>query len=521
MLQLSSSHLSSSSTPQNPPLLELLESTQFTNAAAIALVLYAIARNLLAASLKPLWYDEILTLTVSMQRTWPNIINALYQGTDGQPPLYYVLEHFSLLLPLRREIALRLPSILAFPCAMSFVYLYAKRAAGGFIALICAFFLLMTDAFQNYATQARPYALMVACFAAALLCYQQISRPLMPVAMAVALVLAESFHYYAIFSAVPFVIAELIYLLLQRRVRWSVWAAISCVLLPMLLAWHLLTNFKTIYGGHFWAHYSLFSLPYTYGSLFFNDPAIGVVLGTLLAGVIVYQKLIRGTDSDSNCDLPDAAEGTLLLAFLFLPLTTFAATKVLGGSMLERYVLCAVLGLALAISCLRRSQRTWLVMALAYIGLMVGAREFSFWRHLNAMSVSKSTAESERFITQAGHSELPVVVADGLTFLPLALYGPPQLTERIAYAMDEQKALQFTQSDSVEKNFVPLRQYWPVAIPDWEAFSAANSEFLLFTEKPISQFDWLPVYLPKVSSLKLLNENEEHRLYLVKMRPQN
>src|SRR5215469_1668953 len=77
------------------------------------LLVYAVIRSLLAAAAKPFWYDEVLTFVVSSQGSWKGIIAALAAAVDGQPPLFYVIEHFASGLVSNKEVAYRLPSILA------------------------------------------------------------------------------------------------------------------------------------------------------------------------------------------------------------------------------------------------------------------------------------------------------------------------------------------------------------------------------------------------------------------------
>jgi hypothetical protein len=137
------------------------------------LLVYAVVRSTFAAAAKPLWYDELLTLTVASQPNWHAIIAALRAPLDGQPPLFHIIEKFAIRLARNEEISLRLPSILAMPCSLACVFVYAKKRWGELIALVCSSFLLMTMVFRYYAEEARPYSMVVACFAFALVCYQR------------------------------------------------------------------------------------------------------------------------------------------------------------------------------------------------------------------------------------------------------------------------------------------------------------------------------------------------------------
>src|SRR5260370_19589080 len=141
------------------------------------LLLYVIVRSLVAAAGKTFWYDELLTWTVSSQGSWSAIVSALHLPLDGQPPLFYMIEHFASSLTRNQEIALRLPSILALPCTLTCVFIYVKKNGSEIVALLCAIFVLTTSVFQYYAVEARPYSMVVACSAFALVCYQRVPSP--------------------------------------------------------------------------------------------------------------------------------------------------------------------------------------------------------------------------------------------------------------------------------------------------------------------------------------------------------
>ncbi len=108
----------------------------------VALVLYAIVRGLVAAAGKALQFDELLTLTISSQGGWHAIVDALRRPQDGQPPLSYVIERVALGFSRNQEVALRLPSILAFACTLTCVFVYVKRRGGEIVAFLCALLLL-------------------------------------------------------------------------------------------------------------------------------------------------------------------------------------------------------------------------------------------------------------------------------------------------------------------------------------------------------------------------------------------
>ncbi len=57
-----------------------------------------------------------------------------------------------------KQVALRLPSILAFPCTLICVFAYVKRRSGELIACLCALLFLSTNLFHTYLIEAQPTA---------------------------------------------------------------------------------------------------------------------------------------------------------------------------------------------------------------------------------------------------------------------------------------------------------------------------------------------------------------------------
>ena len=163
-------------------------------------IAYAIVRSLFGAASKPFWSDEVCTLIVARQPSVSAIWKALAQPADGQPPPFYLVERAAAALLHNPQIAFRLPSICGFACTLVFVFIFvrrrsARRILGSFARLI----LLITVALHPYAIEARPYSLLVACIALALLCYQRAPETGWMILMGFSFAAAEALHYYADF----------------------------------------------------------------------------------------------------------------------------------------------------------------------------------------------------------------------------------------------------------------------------------------------------------------------------------
>jgi len=478
------------------------------------LLVYAVIRSLLAAAAKPFWYDEVLTFVVSSQGSWKGIIAALAAAVDGQPPLFYVIEHFASGLVSNKEVAYRLPSILALLPIFICVFLYVKKRAGELVALLCAALLLMTNVFLTYALEARPYSMEVACFAFALVCYQRAPAPIWTALLAISLALAECLHYYAVLAMIPFGLAEAVVLVKTRRFRWVVWSALAVGAVPLILQWKLLTSHKTHYGAHFWAHLSFTELPKTYGEFFLGPSHFGGGILVLSVAAVVWTYLRARADKKlEGLEAEELAEVTLLAGLLLLPFIAYFVTKTMHSPMTMRYVLTTVLGFSFALGySSTRTRGQAVVLAAIFVFSSAGDYELHFWRSLpQQLSDTKSYGSTvEKLVNGAGYQELPIVVPLVLTYVPLVYYAPPYLASRFVFL----PALEGW--DTTNKEMVVLQNYWAVRVDAEPNFVSTNHRFLMLLDRHDEGEDLFTGSRGRGAwSLRNVATNESQKIYLV------
>jgi hypothetical protein len=467
--------------------------------ALVVLLVYVVARSIVAANARLLWFDELCTRIVALQPSVRSIWNALEDGADGQPFAFYVVERMGAALSHHETIAFRLPSILALACIILCVFIFVRRESGGACALICAAAPTITVLFTYYAIEARPYALVVGFIALALVCYQRAPAPVWVTMMAVCLALAAAMHYYGVLAIVPFGMAEAGVLLATRRIRIGVWLAMACGAVPLGLCWPLLAAFKRIYGLHFHAQASLVGAVNIYAGLFRVEGALGWALAVaLVAGVL---SLAFADWRESR--LPESAlvirvrDYALACGFLALPAVGFFAAKIAHGGLLDRYVMSTLLGLPLALGLLLpRLGRRATVLAAVFIAGALLAQEASFWRqHVHRSEQAGGLQDSVAHLVEAaGYPKLPVVISDGLTYVYLAYYARPELAERIVSVVDAPASVTYAGSDSIDQQLIVLRTLYPLRVVDFSTFAAENGQFLLCSSVG-TQFDWWPTRL--------------------------
>lgn len=500
------------------------------------LVGYAAARNLCQALSRPLWFDEICTFIMIRLHPMSRMWTALEHGADGQPPGFYLAERFAVAFAANENLAFRWLSILAFSVTLVCLFLLIRRRAGGAAGVVCAAVLLSTTLFDNFATEARPYSLVVACIAFALLCYQHApwARWMIPMGFSVAL--AQSFHYYAFFAFSPLMIAEAIRFLERREWRWSVWIALGCGFVPLLAFWGLLANSKAIYGQHFWSPptwdivangYSIYLMDSRLASWVIVGASAIAVLGTMLYGRRVAASNQRASEPAMEAS-PGASlqEPIMALAFLALPFLALIATKIAHGGLVPKYVLSTILGFPLAggyvFSTWKRCRPALVVVgAFVIFGGFVFYHERNFWSH-NSWKFSSPAPPVESFVALAGHSDLPVVVSDSHEFMLLSHYACPAWKARFVLLADGPQAVVYTGSDNADIELSILAEYFPLPVYDFRSFVAQHPTFLLYSSNGGQDADWWPRrfkndgYTLRPAAVKPPTEHDfMHRVFLV------
>jgi hypothetical protein len=485
-----------------------------------SLIIYVVVRSIVAAATKPFWFDELLTLTVSSLPSMKAVWTALAHALDGQPPGFYFVERNFVTAVHSKEIALRLASIITFPVTLVCVFIYAKKRSGETIALLCAFLLLLTSLFTRYAVEARPYSMMIACFAFALVCYQRVPNPLWTVLFAVTLAIAQTLHHYSVLSMVPFGIAETVFLARAKKFRWQVWLALVVGAVPLLFFWPLLAQLKAAVGVHYYERYSYSAVPGTYGAFFLTDSAFATAVVAVAVAGIIGSRFLRRTETPSKISDLDAAEGTLLLSLTLLPLIAFTIVNVMHGGMRDAYILASLLGIALALAGALSIARPGVVAMFAvFVFFSVAVREYKFWRSDHSLHFRSPAADVQEFVEKNGNPKLPVVISSGMRYTPLNCYASPAFAKRMFYLMDKDKLYKYEGTDTFDKTVEILGNYMPLQVRDFSEFTAEHPEFLLYTEEPDDGGTWLPIYLSReAESMRTVVVEPSRRLYLVRMK---
>jgi hypothetical protein len=160
-------------------------------------------------------------------------------------------------------------------------------------------------------------------------------------------------------------------------------------------------------------------------------------------------------------------------------------------------------------------------MLVTLLLVAVCVREGLFWFSSRArLAVDKSGANLiENLAKAAGHPDLPVVISDGLQFLPLAHYAEPEWRERFVCLVDPAQSKAYLGRDGLDTELIIMRSLSPIHVYDFPTFAVQYPTFLLYSEfSPDDPFDWWPArFVHEGKSVQLVATDRDRRVYLVKL----
>jgi hypothetical protein len=495
----------------------------------LLLLVYSVIRNSLKAAIRPFWFDELCTWIVARQPNLSALWRSLIRAADGQPPPYYLLERLFDKLISNDEVAFRLPSILAFCLMEWFLFVWLRKRHDSLIAFIAVLLPFLTLLYGKYAVEARPYCIVAACLAAALLAYQRAPAVRWMMIFGVSLVAAQAFHFYSVFMMFPFVAAESIYYLKTKRFRWPVWTAFLAGILPLLVFWPILSSVKAYYSAHVWTHPTLLGMLRTYGWILDIPQGLptnfswSLVAGLVLtcAILIACAFLILQAFRADPISQPFFHENLLISGFLLLPLLLFSAIKLTHGALTSRYLLPVTLGMVLlAARGLAYLSRKSLLLVGGLLCISIAMQETAFWlSYYGSYQLGFARQNpAEELVRQAGHPELPVAISEGHDYLELDHYAAPEWRSRLTYVADPESAVIHGKSDSTELDLLVLRDFAPLRVVEYEKFKASCPEFLLYSNPTWENNpDWFVLWLVADGwSTQRVATNGYASVYLVK-----
>jgi uncharacterized membrane protein len=459
-----------------------------------ALLLITVVVDLvIRAWLRPFWFDELFTVHLS-RLNLATLWNALSTGADANPPLSYVITGLFQRWLGESELATRLPSVIAFVVALAFLYKYVASRLGCALGLSAGLLFCLTGAY-GYGSEARPYAMVLACCAVALWSWSRVERSRLHVlCFALSLTLAIACHYYAVLLLIPFGVGELVRAAQRRRMDWPVWGALAFSAVSVVLYLPLLRSLAGQRAG-FWSVLTWSSVR-EFFSVGFGESWELVLAASVVCVLSWWREPSKPVPATSACPLCD---WVALVILALLPVPALVLGAMCTNAFVPRYVLPCLLGFSALLpsvleACFGRTSG-WrflllLVLVLGFVGIRLAGSVRELSRH-----VPGRTTMVEVLLRDGGRTELdarrsPIVVTAPLLYPVFVHYSKPELRERLVYLADPAAAFRFRQVNTPDLALLKIAPWTGFHVESYASFVSRNDEFLLVVA-PGDRFGWL------------------------------
>jgi hypothetical protein len=450
--------------------------------AVVAVLLAALYAVLVLGQLRTiLWYDELHTYYIAQAPSLARMFDEM-RHVDLNPPLIYLLVRASHSLFGVSIVATRLPSTIAFFLGSAAAGVFLARRIGALWAA-AAVALFWFSPFFRYATEARPYGILLAFFSLTLLSWDSATRETpgqSSRAWALAGIVAGNTgmmlsHVLAPLSILPFLVAELVRSARRRRLDGAVWAALLLPLAVGIVDLPLLRQVgMTIYPAIYRA--SPAKIGAFYGGAFTHVlPALIPALA--LAFLVAWWR--RGPSVPWH--FLDAREAPLLATALLPPVLLNLMMMRSGGPFWDRYsITTALIFYVLIVLFVAHECRLNRLAGLAALLVLLA---YNLLPAVNLIEAQARWRAARHIAIDGVRPELPFVVNAATTFLALDHHESAAFLDRVYYLVDEPSALRYAHTNLFE-GIAGLKPYFPLRahIESYADFAARHPRFLVFGE---------------------------------------
>ncbi len=399
---------------------------------AIALCLCFAGLSLAIAARRPLWCDEIITISIARAPTIKQVLGSFQLIYDQTPPLNALLVRFVCTLLGWTELVVRLPSILFATGGLLILFHRVRTLTNGLFGLLAITSLLVTF-LPSYAYEGRPYALLFFASTLALSLWISVadassgkSARRRSVFFGMALMLAVFAHYYAILLILPFVAEELRSSGLRKLLSFRLFCGFLGLGLGLAVQFPFIRAASQRRVASFWAVPSFLALRQTYVEMLLQ------FIFVLICVVLLFAWISPRSNGSVEKQGPFERLGWF---FLGIPIAGYVLAEVITHAFTTRYFIPLLAGFGLAFGCfLCRCYRSFPQLPLLFMIVAVSLFLETSLSHLrNARTpIVSNRAEESDFVD----SMLPRFHRENKLFA-LVMWGRIYMEARY-YAVDPQ-----------------------------------------------------------------------------------
>ncbi len=425
--------------------------------------------------LRPLWFDEILGLSVSTLE-WPReVMAATAAGVDLKGPVWYgiaglVVEWTG------SDLGSRWIAWLGFCAALGLTWRFATMRFGPLAGAIAPAVLLLTKA-PRFAAEGCPYGLLLGLAAGAFVAWWRATRPgaspAWALLMAVLLATGLTLHYFAALVWIPIACGEIARFVRDRRVVPVVLAGLALALAPLVVLLPHAREAKAMLQHAPFSPPAVEFLGKHY--LYLLDVAIApLVLLALHAALSAHPGAIAAFARRIVRD----PESAFLAALLLLPVFGMAVA-VVGGSGVShpRYALPFTLGVALATAAAARSLK-WSDVRLARVmGFLVVAAVVA--GGVNVVRAWSKRSAVEEAAPRGWPLDLPIAYGSSFDGLQQWHYADAKTRQRLFLPAEVDLAVRHGESATGYVSLLSARRFGLYPVASWAEMRAEKPRFVL------------------------------------------
>ncbi len=481
--------------------------------AAFAVVL-TVVLALIWSHFKLIWVDELLVLeTDSLPSVRQVLFAQLHTPIALDPAGYHLVVHGFLRVLGNTAFALRLTSLVGFVCMQVCVFAAVRRIAGARAAVVALLLTAISGTFY-FATETRPYGMLLGCFGLVLLGYVRSTEPHATasqqprtawlVLLGFGIGLAINTHYFGILVLAPVAVAEGTRLLLRRRIDLQ----LALAVLAGAAAYVFTKPFQPAalrYRLHYYnagaveIHALIRSFRLILLSLQFS-PGIQRIssIAMLLFCLVCFLVPVVHLRHRRVTVLPHQL--AFLITLSLLPFIGGAVGRFVTHSFEVRYVLGAVVGycalFAIAVTPPLRSRTSFHAVALILLAVIVGTNLYRI--HLVKVDAADTLAKMQLTPQQReallSGDDPNLYIQNGGSFQQIAWYlHDPDIRPRLTLLYGFPQEMGYAMRDTNSLTADHMRAFTGFRITPWDEVFAQPGEHRLLLYK--SPWDWVPVLL--------------------------